>query len=451
LEAKNTITFINHASIHISGNDYGLLCDPWYFGSIFHNGWSLLYENPKSSILEVIEKTNYIWISHEHPDHFSIEFFRNYKNIIKDRKITVIFQNTKDHRVTNFIRSCGINIIELSDGEIFKIEENFTLEIEKNDFYDSLAIIRVNGVNIFNLNDCPIKTKSKIAKLKAKHGRCDVLLTQFSYAAWKGGRSRIDLRRESAEKKIETMNLQAQILEAKILIPFASFVRFSNDLNKYLNKEANSASKLAKHYLDNPLFATKVLILSPMQKLMLNDIYSCENNLSGAIFWEEIALKNKNIHFYIDSFDQDIFSLAFYNYIKRLKNNNNFYLIQILSRLPFLKLFSRVDFLLIDVEIIVSIDIPNERICFGKTDHWDISLHSESLLFILKYQYGFDTLTINGCFEASSHKAFNKFCKAFALENMNNIGYSINLCSLFSLDFLKLVLLFFSKLRLKWQ
>ena len=95
MENNDTLTFINHASILIRGKDCGLLTDPWYSGSIFHNGWSLLYENPKTSILEVLEKTNYIWISHEHPDHFSIEFFRNYANIIKDRKIIVLFQNTK--------------------------------------------------------------------------------------------------------------------------------------------------------------------------------------------------------------------------------------------------------------------------------------------------------------------------------------------------------------------
>jgi hypothetical protein len=305
-------------------------------------------------------------------------------------------------------------------------------------------------VNIFNLNDCPLKTKSQIAALKARHGRCNILLTQFSYAAWKGGRRRIDLRRESAEKKIATMNLQANNLEADLLIPFASFVRFSNALNNYLNREANSARKLMQHYIENPLVRTKVLILSPMQKLMLKNNYSYKNNFLGAFFWQQVASKNENLSFYTNNFDLEIFTLAFENYIKRLKKNNNFYLIKLLSKLPFLRLFSKVNFLLVDVEKIVSIDIPNEKFSLSVSDNWDISLHSESLLFILKYQYGFDTLTINGCFEVSSDKAFNKLCKAFALENMNNIGHSINLSSFFDLDFFKLVSLFFLKLRMKW-
>ena len=59
------IRFINHASILL---DEKILCDPWYSGSIFLNGWNLLHEN-RVDINTIVPQ--YIWISHEHPDHFN--------------------------------------------------------------------------------------------------------------------------------------------------------------------------------------------------------------------------------------------------------------------------------------------------------------------------------------------------------------------------------------------
>ena len=49
------IKLINHSSVLIKNNDIKLLTDPWYKGSAFNDGWSLLYEN---SFDEINEDTN---------------------------------------------------------------------------------------------------------------------------------------------------------------------------------------------------------------------------------------------------------------------------------------------------------------------------------------------------------------------------------------------------------
>ena len=59
-------------------------------------------------------------------------------------------------------------------------------KIKKCDFYESALIINLNGKKIFNLNDCPLKTKSEISNLK-KAWKCDFFYS-IDYAAWKGGR-----------------------------------------------------------------------------------------------------------------------------------------------------------------------------------------------------------------------------------------------------------------------
>ena len=124
------ITFINHASVLISDGKDSVLTDPWYDGDILNNGWRLLYCNERTYINKVLDKTTYIWISHEHPDHFSIKFFNDYKEKIFKNKITLLFQKTKDRRVVNFLNIKGFKVIELSENENFYVNDNFNIHYQ---------------------------------------------------------------------------------------------------------------------------------------------------------------------------------------------------------------------------------------------------------------------------------------------------------------------------------
>ena len=53
-----------------------------------------------------------------------------------------------------------------------------------------------------------------------------------------------------------------------------------------------------------------------------------------------------------------------------------------------------------------------------------IQMRSESLAFIFKNTFGFDTLTVNGCFEEISAGGFAQATKTMAIENFNNNGIS---------------------------
>ena len=93
---KTSIKFINHASVIVSADGISVLSDPWYEGSAFNNGWNLLHETPNEEIISYLNEVTHIWISHEHPDHFSIPFFRAFSDKIKSRSIKILFQKTKD-------------------------------------------------------------------------------------------------------------------------------------------------------------------------------------------------------------------------------------------------------------------------------------------------------------------------------------------------------------------
>ena len=91
---KTTIEFINHASVLLKYNQTGILSDPWYFNSVFNKGWRLIYENNIEYIKETLNKVSHIYISHEHPDHFRPDFFKNPDSLKKE--IIIDSDNVKE-------------------------------------------------------------------------------------------------------------------------------------------------------------------------------------------------------------------------------------------------------------------------------------------------------------------------------------------------------------------
>ena len=108
------IRFINHASILL---DEKILCDPWYSGSIFLNGWNLLHEN-RVDINSIVPQ--YIWISHEHPDHFNPS---DLLKIEEDKRPTILFQKNDDGKVKNWCEGHGFKIKELEPYKRYNLNE----------------------------------------------------------------------------------------------------------------------------------------------------------------------------------------------------------------------------------------------------------------------------------------------------------------------------------------
>ena len=213
------IQFINHASILVSDNKNGILTDPWYSGCIFNNGWRLLHETSEDEIETILNQITHIWISHEHPDHFSPPFFLKYQKMIIDRKIKILFQHTKDKRVINFLKSKNLEVIEIKDNSNYVINENFSVRVQNIDFYDSSLILKIGDKTIINTNDCPFENQSELNDFAKKYGPADILLTQFSYAAWKGGKDNVEWRKKAALEKLFKIEKQAIALNCKKIIP----------------------------------------------------------------------------------------------------------------------------------------------------------------------------------------------------------------------------------------
>ncbi len=439
---KTSVQFVNHASVIVSDGETSVLSDPWYSGDAFHKGWNLLHENPNEEVKELLRKVTHIWVSHEHPDHFSVPFFRTFSEEIKGQSIKILFQKTRDKRVYRFLVSQGFDVQELDNNQKEALSGDFSVTCLKDGFYDSALLIESHGEKILNLNDCDISTPKRLNQVFALTGCVDILMTQFSFAAWKGGENNKKWREDAATDKVNTVKLQIERFRPSIMIPIASFIYFSNSDNFYLNDAHNSPEQL-KEKLEE--YAHKIVVMAPGD--ILGGDRQLINQSAAAAFWNDRYKALTPVHQY-QPIEFDVLNESFEKYSSRIHANNNMSLIKFLGAVSPIRVFKPVVIHLSDLRISVQIDYV--RNLFTVThEPAMLTMKSQSLDFIFNNAFGFDTLTVNGCFEEKAENGFIDATKTLAIENLNNLGIKIELKTLFQFKMIGYFLRRLAKVRLK--
>jgi len=407
------IIFLNHASFIIEFNGIKILNDPFLFGSAFNDGWNLIKEVDHEKILK---GTTHIVLSHEHPDHFSIPFLKSIPSE-KRGKIKIIYQETYDKRVKNFCKRLGYKFLEFKNLKETKVIENFYITIGKVPFYDSWINYRLNNKNILNVNDCILENTNVLFSIKKVIKNIDVLFTQFSYANFVPEKEQIN----EAINCLKNIKLQDRILNPNYIVPFASFIYFSHDENYFMNKNINTI-QATHNYIEKNCKAHPV-ILKPNEYWDLKK----KDNYDALDFWNVHYENIPNLQYHKNSLISNSVDLVekSKDYLKRIKKNNNTFLIFILFKLKF---FNNISIFVTDLKEYFYFDVFNGlklKKNLINQNNIDIEMSSESLEFIFKYDYGFDTLFVNARFRALP-KNINKIIKNFIVGSLNNTGRFIN-------------------------
>jgi hypothetical protein len=409
------IQFINHASVKLITAQARITSDPWYFGAAFNNGWDLI-SSPAES-MEWGSDATHFWLSHEHPDHFSVGFFKSTPN----RGARVLFQKTADQRVASFLRSQGFAVDEIPEGESFEVAPGETMRIGRDGFYDSWNLFRADGRVILNINDCELKTERDLLRLRAEVGPIDVLLTQFSYAAWKGGKANKPLRELAAREKLATVRRQIDCLQPKYVIPFASFVYFSHIENFYLNDSINQASDAADIIESAGCIP---IIMKP------GDVWTVgapRDNADAIAFWRNAVASIETLPRHEVTQPVLLPELIPHceQYRQKVFKKNAKWLIRLASMTPGLSAFRPLVIRLTDIDKTVRFSFFGTLREAPHGSQADAEMSSESLDFIFLNEFGYDTLSVNGRFEASG-EGFARMTKNFAVGSLNALGMSLN-------------------------
>ncbi len=419
---KPKIIWANHASYFVEYKGKLIVTDPWLFGSVFNNGWELVSKSP-DDVLELFKKVDYIWISHEHPDHF---FPPTLKLIPEERRkdVTILFHETEDKRVLKYCEKIGYSIMELKQQWEEVVKDEIYLYNEPNGIEDSWVIMKFGETVILNLNDCTISNSNIYQKIKnLVNGEIEVLLSQFSYAERIGNPDESHLRKVEAQFWLDGLIKQVSVLQPKYTIPFASYKFYSNKENFYMNDEA-AKPWTAEQMINENKIGTPI-VLYPFDswtigdtndnKIALDKYKSDWDNLSPREYktttiddeelltsGDQLSLSIKNIF----TSSIKIFNAAFSDYVS----------------------FGNIKFYLSDKNATLTFSLKDKTIIeTGKDENWDIELHSESLNFVFRFPFGTNSLLVNGRFIANNKNAVKRLYRLshFGLMVAANEMYSV--------------------------
>lgn len=183
------ITSLGHAGFCVETHSSIIIMDPWFSKQgAFDSAW---FQYPKNhhmgdyvqAILARSKKNKYIYISHEHQDHFDIKFLQS----LTSRNFTILLANYSCPVVKNKLNEVNYrcnNIIFLNDNEKYTLRDAeirlFIMDTELN--CDSAILVQTESNSFLNINDC--KIYDRLENIKSAHGNIDIFTAQFSGASW---------------------------------------------------------------------------------------------------------------------------------------------------------------------------------------------------------------------------------------------------------------------------
>lgn len=247
------ITFVSHASVIIEIDGVRILCDPWQKGTAFNNSWSLLV--PAHDLEKELPTIDYIWVSHEHPDHFHFPTLRSLPAEFR-AKTKVLFQaNHSDKMVVAFKKTLGFaDVILLPHRKRVLLPGGPDVYCYHSRQIDSALGVIGKTETVLNLNDCEM-SETDFGLLTSDLPKIDVALNQFSIAGFDGIEANIA---ESARGVLDNYVRDAARLKPAAVIPFASYVYFSCPDNAFMNQHVNTPA-MAVTALDHTGVASVVM------------------------------------------------------------------------------------------------------------------------------------------------------------------------------------------------
>ncbi len=226
---------IGNATLICRDNEPVLVTDPWITGSAYFGSWGLAYEIPDAQ-MEAIRQSEYIWISHGHPDHLSMRSLKN----LSDKKILLA-----DHvggRIARELGESGLNVTVLKDRVWTRLSPRIHVLTIADYFQDSILLVDVDGTLIVNLNDASDRSWGRFVRKTISGYRQSFLLKLFGY----GDADMINLFDEEGARIEPEAGLKrpvgptvAEVAEAygvTHVVPFSSMHRYQRTDSVWANE-----------------------------------------------------------------------------------------------------------------------------------------------------------------------------------------------------------------------
>lgn len=275
------IQLVSHASVVVTTGDTSIASDPWTRGGAFNNSWELWPQIDYD--LAPVESAEFLWISHEHPDHFHPQTLRTFSDSAK-QNIRVLFQKNNSQKMESAFKSLGFRHFQtLPHRKIVSISPATDVYCYQQGTMNSALAIISDGKTVLNVNDAELDHHD-LKLIQRDLGPVDVILNQFSVAGYGGAQPYEPHLTFDSKEVISNMFQVHRGLGAKVTVPFASYVRFCCEDNAYVNKFANSPAD-AKSAFDEEGLDLRVLF--PGNHLTVGQDYDDSHDLASFATFEQ--------------------------------------------------------------------------------------------------------------------------------------------------------------------
>ena len=409
--ADVSITLVSHASVVIDVGGVRILTDPWQFGTAFNDSWKLIA--PAADLDAMLDGIDFLWLSHEHPDHFHIPTLRALPHAFKKR-VTVLFQRSSD--ADKMVRALNgmlgfPNVVLLDHRDWVQVAPGVEVYCYHSRQIDSALAVRGGGRVILNLNDCEASERD-LTILRQDLGPLDVLLNQFSVAGFDGDEGQLA---SQAAGILDTMVRDHRALDARTTIPFASYVYFCCSDNAKINGFINAPGAVAER------FAAEQLSLSVLAMGQTLQVGASHDNASALEFFAKIYGS-------VDRLPIDQAPTVAFDDLKAAFAKLHAKLVRMHGRLA-LRLLKPVVIAVPDIGVNVRMAVRSGG--FDITDAApDIEINSQPLHFMLSNNFGLQTLGVSGRYRLFGN--LGNWFRHRALFAMLNAGIGLSLRQIFS-------------------
>lgn len=175
------VTFIGHAGLLLETAGGTILCDPW-FNPAYFESWYPFPDNSSVADLPGVRAPDYLFVSHQHHDHFDPQFLRD--NVSKDA--TVLLPDFKAPHLRRALEDVGFSkFVETRDCEAtdlggVRILINALTSPMDGPLGDSALAVDDGTAHLFNQNDARPMHPEAIRTF----GEYDAHFLQYSGANW---------------------------------------------------------------------------------------------------------------------------------------------------------------------------------------------------------------------------------------------------------------------------
>ena len=387
------ITFLNHSSIRIDlASGLGIICDPWFTSKAFNSSWELCIEVQPN--LSTQNSNDLIFISHEHPDHLNFPTLRKWF-----RGNQILLRNDFRPKISKSLEGLGHTLHLVTSNTLVQLNSNGDTIAIIGAGIDSALYVREgeSGFSILNMNDAELSEDS-LRSIRSSVGKIDMVAGQFGLAGYSGFSTQ-EIRK-NWEDKVARLTFAAKILNARLVLPFASFARFCRNSNSYLNTLQPSLAEVSVR-----LAHANARLWVPLPNEQIDsDLFESQSPLDARVrieFWDSLVRDQPRSYVSDDetSFEELMSVLtSFYNRVARLPKSR-------FIEHPRIVVAARC------MDQVFKFEIGGNAVnlSVGSTAEADFEAPSNDLVLAFKQSYGADTLHVSGSARVFSQERYSLF------------------------------------------